>query len=64
MNEVLQDKTNELILELLEKNEDMSFGSIVKDLGISAERGLQHMLQLREKGLVKVASQSKYALNV
>ncbi|MDA3866474.1 MAG: winged helix-turn-helix transcriptional regulator [Salinivirgaceae bacterium] len=64
MNEVLQDKTNELILELLEKNEDMTFGSIVKDLGISAERGIQHMLQLRQKGLVKVSSQSKYALNL
>jgi len=64
MNELLQDKTNQKILELLEQNNDMTLGGIVKNLGISAERGLQHMISLKRQGLVKVEDHSRYALNL
>ncbi len=64
MNELLQDQTNQDILELLEKNNEMTLGGIVKNLGISAERGLQHMISLKRKGLIKVEAHSKYALNI
>ncbi len=64
MNEILKDKTNEQILELLEKNNQMTLGSIVKKLGISAERGLNHLVNLKNSGLVKVEPKSKYALNI
>jgi predicted ArsR family transcriptional regulator len=64
MKDLLKDRTNQKILELLETNKEMAFGSIVKKLGISAERGLQHMVRLRQNGLVKIEKEAKYALNV
>lgn len=64
MNELMKDKTNQEILELLEQHNGMTLGSIVKDLGISAERGLQHVLNLKRNGLLRVEEQSKYALNI
>jgi len=64
MNEILKDKTNEQILVLLEKNNQMTLGSIVKNLGISAEKGLSHLVNLKNNGLVKVEPKSKYALNI
>ena len=62
--ELMKDKTNLEILELLEENNEMTLGGIVKDLGISAERGLQHMLNLKQSGLVRLEKQAKYALNI
>lgn len=64
MNEILKDKINQDILELLEKNDEMTLGGIVKSLGISAEKGLQYMVNLKRKGLVKIEDQAKYALNL
>lgn len=64
MKDLLKDHTNQKILELLEANKEMTFGSIVKKLGISAERGLQHMIRLRQNGLVRIERESKYALNI
>ena len=64
MKDILKDRTNQEILELLEKNSEMTLGSIVRKLGISAERGLQHMIRLRQNGLVKIEREAKYALNI
>ena len=64
MKDIMNDHTNKEILELLEKNDEMTLGSIVRNLGISAERGLKHMISLKQNGLVKIEKQAKYALNI
>ncbi|PLX22816.1 MAG: hypothetical protein C0599_05590 [Salinivirgaceae bacterium] len=64
MKDLLKDNTNQEILELLEKNNAMSLGTIVRKLGISAERGLKHMIRLRQNGLVRIETEAKYALNI
>lgn len=64
MKDLLKDQMNQKILELLEANNEMSLGSIVRNLGISAERGLQHMIHLRQNGLVKIEKEAKYGLNI
>lgn len=58
-----KDLNHKRIIELLEKNSSMNLGNIVKDLGISAEKGLNYMLRLRQYGLVRIAEESKYTLN-
>jgi predicted ArsR family transcriptional regulator len=64
MKDILKDRTNQEILRLLEKNDEMSLGNIVKNLRISAEKGLKHMIRLRQNGLVRIERESKYALNI
>lgn len=63
MTNLLEDKINELILDLLEKKQSMSLGCIVKDLEISAENGLRHLLQLKEMGIIENVHHAEFAIS-
>jgi len=50
---LLEDETNRDILFILNETDSLSAGDIVKQLNISANSGMMHILELKKAGLVE-----------
>lgn len=51
--EVLNDKVNMAILEMLKRKGPSSFGDIIRNLGVSQPSGTNHILELKLLGLIE-----------